>query len=84
MTNTTNRLCECVTKGEGVQNPDNFADVLYVWLGMVPYKVGQCRGTVGRLKILKFCKHHLSIALLWVVGAGGKQLPVHGNDVAVL
>ena len=32
VTNTTDRLRECVTKGgEGVQNPENFADVLYVW-----------------------------------------------------
>ena len=29
VTNTTDRLRECVTKGgEGVQNPENFADVI--------------------------------------------------------
>ena len=28
VTNTTDRLRECVTKGGGVQNPENFADVI--------------------------------------------------------
>ena len=28
VTNTTDRLRECMTKGGGVQNPKNFADVV--------------------------------------------------------
>ena len=33
VTNTTDRLRECMTKGgEGVQNPENFADVIAPWV----------------------------------------------------
>ena len=39
VTNTTDRLRECVTKGEGVQNPDNFADVILVSPQMVGERV---------------------------------------------
>ena len=29
VTNTTDRLRECVTRGEGVQNPENFGNVIF-------------------------------------------------------